>query len=107
MYHKRNKMRVKTTNVGLFDRLARFNMAILILAAAIVTIFLSTYSPVWLSDGVTVPAWTYYLALISIYPFITAIVGYDPIYALLHKDTLESYLPRDLTSASNMTVKTN
>lgn len=104
MYFDANKTRVKTTNIGLFDRMARFNVALLMLTVSIATIFLSTYSPVWLSETVSVPAWAYYVVLLSIYPFITAIVGYDPFYALIHKDTLESFLPRDVTSATEMTV---
>ncbi|MGD8567988.1 MAG: DUF2892 domain-containing protein [Gammaproteobacteria bacterium] len=104
MYVNANNARVKTINIGLFDRMARFNVALLMLTVSIATIFLSTYSPVWLSEAISVPAWTYYVVLASIYPFITAIVGYDPLYALIGKDTLESFLPRDVTSATEMTV---
>ncbi len=61
-------------NLGWFDRVLRF------LAGAgfiVVPAF-------WLATDPTSTTWTYYLMLGSIYPTLTGILGWDPIYCALN-----------------------
>ena len=92
--NRKRTVRVKTINIGLIDRMFRFNLGFAILLLSIVTLQFNGAAPVWLDQTSTMPAWPYVAILGSIYPLLTALYGYDPIYALLKKDTLEAFLPR-------------
>ena len=93
MFRKRTKIRVKTINVGIIDRMFRFNLGFAIFLLSVVVLHVGSPVPIWLDESTTLPAWAYIAILGSIYPLITAIYGYDPFYAIFKKDTLESFLP--------------
>ncbi|WP_455218688.1 YgaP family membrane protein [Kaarinaea lacus] len=88
-------IRVKNINIGIIDRMFRFNLGFAILLLSVVTLQVNSAVPVWLNETSTLPMWAYIAILGSIYPLITGIFGYDPVYAIFKKDTLESFLPRD------------
>ena len=93
MLKKRTKIRVKTINIGIIDRMLRFNLGFAIFLLSIVVLHVGSAVPIWLDESATLPTWAYIAILGAIYPIITAIYGYDPFYAILKKDTLESFLP--------------
>ena len=88
-------IRVKTINIGIIDRMFRFNLGFAILLLSVVTLQVNSAVPVWLDETANLPMWAYIAILGSVYPLMTGIFGYDPIYAIFKKDTLESFLPRD------------
>lgn len=93
--NRKRTVRVKTINIGLIDRMFRFNLGFAILLLSVVTLQFNGAAPVWLDQTTSMPIWPYVAILGSIYPLLTALYGYDPIYALFKKDTLEAFLPRD------------
>jgi hypothetical protein len=62
-------------NMGLIDRMLRF---------VIGGVLLGSVAGYLQAMGTAMLDWHAYLGLISIYPFITAILGWDPIYHLFH-----------------------
>ena len=85
----------------------RFNLGFAILLLSVVTLQFHGAAPVWLDESSTMPIWPYIGMLVSIYPLITGLYGYDPVYAILKKDTLEAFLPRDAyTHSETVTVDT-
>ena len=70
-------------NLGWLDRLLRF-----IIGTALMTYFVTILviftDPVWLDSGREAPNWIYYTPFFSVYFFLTAFLGADPIYGLLN-----------------------
>ena len=66
---------VKLVNLGYVDRVSRF----LIGAALVASVYILT-TPAELS-------WALYLPLVGLYPLTTAMVGWDPLYAILGVNT--------------------
>jgi hypothetical protein len=70
-------------NMGWLDRLLRF-----IIGTALLTYFATTLviftDPVWLESGREASDWVYYMPFVSVYFFLTAFLGADPIYGLFH-----------------------
>lgn len=106
--NRKKTVRIKTINVGLIDRMFRFNLGFAILLLSVVTLQFHGAAPVWLDESSTMPIWPYIGILGSIYPLITGLYGYDPVYAIFKKDTLEAFLPRDAyTHSETVTVDTD
>lgn len=78
----KNRGRLIPQNMGWLDRLLRFIVGTTMLAVPF-TILVLSMDPEWLGKGHEVSNWVYYTPLISIYFFMTAILGADPVYALL------------------------
>ena len=93
--NRKKTVSVKTINIGIIDRMFRFNLGFAILLLSVVSLQISSAVPVWIDETTTMPMWAYIAILGSVYPIITGIFGYDPIYSIFKKDTLESFLPRD------------
>ena len=93
--NRKKTVSVKTINIGIIDRMFRFNLGFAILLLSVVSLQISSAVPVWIDESTTMPMWAYIAILGSVYPIITGIFGYDPIYSIFKKDTLESFLPRD------------
>lgn len=66
-------------NLGWLDRLIRFVLGITFISVAATYLFIADTTPAWLKDGAP-QVWPYYLMIIAVYPFITAILGRDPFY---------------------------
>ncbi len=71
MERRRNKMGV-IYNIGLLDRVVRFIVGFALLAAGAIAM---TMSPV-------ITGWETLAVLVSVYPLLTAILGWDPLYAM-------------------------
>lgn len=71
--------------LGWKDRLARIVLGTVMVAAPLTVIAMNM--PVWLNDLSGGPSpvsfWYYVIMLASLYPFWTAAVGWDPVYAML------------------------
>lgn len=93
MFTKRKKVKVKTINIGIIDRMFRFNLGFALLLTSVVALYITGGASVMLQEEVSMPTWPYITILAAIYPMITAIYGYEPLYALFKTDTLESFLP--------------
>ena len=93
--NRKRTVRVKTISIGIIDRMFRFNFGFAVLLLAIVALQISSTAPTWLDETSAIPMWPYIAILGSIYPLLTSIYGYDPVYAIMKKDTLESFLPRE------------
>jgi hypothetical protein len=68
-------------NLGWLDRLIRFFIGTAMMSAAFTYFIIGNTTPTWLSEEAP-HGWPYYFLLIAIYPFVTAILGRDPVYAL-------------------------
>lgn len=93
--NREKTVQVRTINIGLIDRMIRFNLGFAILLLSVVALQFNGATPTWLDQTSSIPVWPYIAILASIYPLSTALFGYDPIYALFRKDTLEAFLPKD------------
>ena len=69
-------------NLGWKDRMARFTLGGILLGVGVATIVVFN-RPEWIVEGQQVPSWAYYVSLVSIYPFLTAMLGWDPVYRLI------------------------
>jgi hypothetical protein len=69
-------------NLGWLDRLLRFIAGTAFISVSATYLFLSTTTPTWLNKSEPMN-WPYILMIIAIYPFLTAILGRDPIYSFL------------------------
>jgi len=79
----RQRIRLVPQNLGWLDRLIRFIIGTAIFSTfATALIFFA--DPVWMSQGSEMPNWVYFTPFLSIYFFLTAILGADPIYGLFH-----------------------
>lgn len=65
-------------NVGLFDRVLRVVIGALLLGGAVIHLQMG---------GVSVSPWHALAGLVSIYPFLTGIFGWDPIYSVMQVRT--------------------
>ena len=96
---------VQTINIGIIDRMFRFNLGFAILLLSVVTLQLGYATPIW-AESSSLPMWAYIAILGSVYPLITGIFGYDPIYALFKMNTLEAFLPKEAhTHTETITVE--
>ena len=95
MTNNEKTVRIKMINIGIIDRMLRFNLGFAIMLISVVALYVNGAVPVWLHEEASMPTWAYIGILVSIYPATTAIFGYDPFYALIRKDTLEAFLPED------------
>ena len=82
MTRKARRSSLVPQNLGWLDRLIRVIIGTALIASAVTFLTLSPETPTWLSDGSPM-SWPYYAILIAIYPLLTAILGRDPIYALM------------------------
>lgn len=64
-------------NVGLSDRIIRTVLGAFLLGGAAMHLVM----------GGAVASWHAYAGLVSIYPFLTAMLGWDPFYSLFHTRT--------------------
>ena len=67
----RNRLGV-VYNIGLFDRVARFIVGFALLVAGSIGMSMSPAITTWEATAI----------LVSVYPVLTAILGWDPLYAL-------------------------
>ena len=81
MIQKTRSANLVPQNLGWLDRIIRFIIGTALIASPVTFLTLSPETPTWLSDGSPM-SWPYYAMLVAIYPFLTAILGRDPIYAL-------------------------
>lgn len=70
-------------NLGWLDRLIRFVIGSVLIGSVFTTLYYFT-DPVWVTEGRDPRGWAVYPMLISVYFYLTAIFGRDPIYSLLH-----------------------
>jgi len=66
-------------NTGLYDRAIRIIIGAFLLGGAVVH----------MEMGGGLMSWHAYAGLISIYPFLTGILGWDPFYSLFHTKTCD------------------
>jgi hypothetical protein len=59
----------------------RFIIGTAMMSVSITYLFIASTTPTWVEQGAP-GAWAYYLMIVAIYPFATAILGRDPIYGL-------------------------
>ena len=105
--NQKRTVRVKTINIGIIDRMFRFNLGFALMLLSVVALHVNAAVPIWADGTSTLPMWAYFAILGSIYPLITGIFGYDPLYAIFKVDTLESFLPKDAyTHSETITEKT-
>ena len=105
--NRKKTVSVKTINIGLIDRMFRFNLGFAILLLSVVTLQFHGAAPVWLDETTSLPIWPYIAILASVYPLITGLFGYDPVYAMFRKDTLEAFLPKNAyTHSETVAVET-
>ena len=65
-------------NLGLIDRVVRVLLGVALIAGAITSILNSS-----------VVTWQVYVALFAIYPLMTGMLGWDPLYAVGHAKTCD------------------
>lgn len=78
----KNRKRFIPQNLGWLDRLLRFVIGTTMLAVPVTMLVVFT-DPEWLEKGREAADWVYYMPIVSVYFFLTAILGSDPIYGLL------------------------
>jgi Inner membrane protein YgaP-like, transmembrane domain len=79
----RQRNRWVPENLGWLDRLIRFMIGSIIIGSVFTTLYYFT-DPVWATEGRDPRGWAVYPMLISVYFYLTGILGSDPIYGLFH-----------------------
>ena len=82
MIQKTRSANLVPQKLGWLDRIIRFIIGTALIASPVTFLTLSPETPTWLSDGVPM-AWPYYVILIAIFPLLTAILGCNPLFALI------------------------
>ena len=79
MNDRQNKRPGVVQNEGWVDRLIRFIVGSVLVSVPLTIIGMKL--PLW-PDGASISVWVYVTMLFAIYPFWTAAIGWDPVYAL-------------------------
>ena len=101
---KEKKSSFVPENLGWLDRLLRFIIGTAMMAAAFTYLIIGSTTPAWLTEQAP-RAWPYYFLLIAIYPFVTAILGRDPVYALFNVKSCDTS-PRNICGSFPFEIDT-